>query len=66
MSFGLVGAPMPKSLSPSASVRSKGGVLGMLGSWMFPCLLAGAGDAAGALIDGAKSLRISVMEWPVP
>ena len=66
MSFCLVGAPMPKSLSPSASVRSKGGVLGMLGIWMFPYLLAGAGYAAGALIDGAKSLRTSVMEWPVP
>jgi len=38
----------------------------MLGIWMFPYLLAGAGYAAGALIDGAKSLRTSVMEWPVP
>jgi hypothetical protein len=57
---------MPKSLSPSASLRSKGGVPGLLGIWMFPYLLAGVGDAAGVLIDGAKSLRTSVTEWPVP
>ena len=66
MSFCLVGAPMPKSLSPSASLRSKGGVPGLLGIWMFPYLLAGVGDAAGVLIDGAKSLRTSVTKWPVP
>ncbi len=43
---------MPKSLSPSAFLRSKGGVSGMLGIWMFPYLLAGAGgDLAGRRIQ---------------
>lgn len=58
--------PESSTLSPAASGRTKGGILGMLGIWMFPYLLAGGGYAAGALYEPAKSLRTSVTELPIP